>query len=150
MSSGSENLNLEVPGTPFWHTRGSLWHHFGTLGDHFGSIWAPSETTLGSFGRFWATGSNLDQFPEKKVGHLRPCWTPKSKKVGQKLKKTGSGKQRREKMLPELSQSGPMCDLYNKNHMFRGVKEHPFGWLLVSFWLPFGVTFGHFFRKNGD
>ena len=31
--------------------------------------------------------------------------------------------------------------------MFREVKECPFGWLLGSFWLPFGVTLDHFFQK---
>ena len=30
--------------------------------------------------------------------------------------------------------------------MKREVGHHQFEWFLVSFWLPFGVTFGHFLQ----
>ena len=59
-----------------------------------------------------------------------------------------SRKQRRKKGLPELARNGPMCDPYSNYHMFRGVRERAFGWLLISCWLPFGVTFGCLFSQK--
>ena len=112
----------------------SFWH----LWDHFCSIWAPSETTLGSFGRFWSTGSNLDQFPEKKVGHLGPCWTPKSQKVRQKLKKTGSGKQRRKKCSQSSAKAAQCVICTIKTTCFEGSRNIRSG----GFWSHFGSLSG--------
>ena len=33
---------------------------------------------------------------------------------------------------------------YSNCHMFGEVQPRPLGWLLGHFWVPFGVTFGHF------
>ena len=76
-----------------------------------------------------------------------PFWHPKSQKSHESTKKTVSRKQCRKNVLPEVDRIGLMCDPYNKYHMFREVKECPFGELLGSAWLPFGVTLDHFLQK---
>ena len=113
----------------------------------FWDFWAP----------FWGFGIFLERFGDgidfrpfsggKAHPFGVPFWHPKSQKSHESTKKTVSRKQCRKNVLPEVDRIGLMCDPYGKYHMFREVKECPFGWFLESFWLSFGVALGHFLQK---
>ena len=127
-----------------------IWDHLGSILVTWGSIlvsfwrpWPPLEPS-------WATlGESVEKgtiFPQK----VRPFWAPfwhQNLKKCKKLKKTVSGNECRKYVLPEPIPNGKMLIFYCKYHMFWEVAHHPFRWLLVSFWLPFGVTFWHFCKK---
>ena len=121
---------------------------------HFGTLWGP----LASCGSSWASlgppwelsGDKVDFrgiFPSEYSSILETFLAPESSKVVKKLKKTVSRKQCRKSVIPELARNGKKWILYCNYHMKREVGHHPFWWHFVSFWLPFGVTFGHFLQK---
>jgi len=124
----------------------------------WGSILAPLGSTLASFWSSWASlgppgelfGDKVDFrgiFPLESSSILEAFLAPEASKVAKKRKKTVSEKHCRKHVLPKPSRNGQKGDPYCKNHMFWEVGHPPFGWLLASFWLPFGVTLGHFLQK---
>jgi len=121
--------------------------NLGSLLVTFGDFWAP----FWGFGTSWERfGDGIDFRPfSGGIYHPFgvPFWHPKSQKVAKNTKKQCPESGAEKRVLPELARIGPMCDPYSKYHMFGEVEESPFWWLLVSFWLPFGVTFGHFLQK---
>ena len=78
---------------------------------------------------------------------LESLLAPKILKVPQKHKNTASRKQSRKSVVPEPPQDGKKLILYTNYYMFREVGHPQFTCLLVSFWLPLGVTFRHFWQK---
>ena len=88
-------------------------------------------------------------FVQKSSHLLESLLAPQISKVVKKHKKTVSRKQSRKSEVPEHLKSGKMSILYSNYHMFGEVGHLQFRGLLVSFWLPLGVTFRHFWRKGG-
>jgi len=110
--------------------------------DLFGVVVALWEL-LGDGVHFWGVR-------DKKSSHiLESLLAPKISKVAKNHKKTVSRKQSRKSVVPEPPRNGKKLILYTNYNMFREVGHPHFRWLLVSFCLPFGVTFRHFWRKGG-
>ena len=77
------------------------------------------------------TGSNFDSRAKTLPLFGDPLGTPNLKKSQNTTKKRCPESSAEKNMLLEVARIGPMCDPYSKYHMFREVKECPFGWLWV-------------------
>ncbi len=119
----------------------------GSLGDHFDSILPPLGVLWDLLGAIWPRNLILRGFRGKVSPHLESHLASKISKSRAKTKTQCPESGAEKRVLLEVARIGPMCDPYSKYNMFGEVKECPFGWLLGWFWLPFGVTLGHFLQK---